>query len=91
MAEFVEANKEWLGKLFKAFEPWKSNTSLKNWLAWLRFTGVPLNAWNEDGIRKTLARFGTLISMVDEIKEMANLQYARALVRTLTIKPIHEF
>lgn len=78
--EFVEANKEWLRNFFEAFEPWKPNMNPGHRLA-----------WNKDGLGKALSRFRTLVSLVDETKEMAKLQYARALVRTSATKPIHEF
>lgn len=89
--EFVEENKEWLGNFFESFEEWKANMQPGNRLTWLRCMGMPLNAWNVEGFRKILLRYGSLISVADETQTMENLQYARVLIRTASVKPINEF
>lgn len=55
--EFVEENKEWLSKFFEALEPWNAKIISGNQLAWVRCIRIPLNAWNDDGLGKMMARF----------------------------------
>lgn len=52
---------------------------------------MPLNMWNEDGIGKLVAGFGTLISVVKETLELSNVQYARAMIQTSEVMLINKF
>lgn len=45
--------------------------------------GIPLNTWNEDGLCKTVARFGELVSIAKETVKMENVQCARVPIRTI--------
>ena len=91
VSEMVEENKEWLSKFFIAIEPWSPDLMPGKRLVWLRCLGIPINIWNKEGIGKVAARFGEVVMVAESSLKLDNIQYARALVRTASHKPIDAF
>ncbi|GLU06155.1 hypothetical protein SLE2022_232100 [Rubroshorea leprosula] len=80
LMEYMQHNKETFDSWFENIQPWRAAAMQRCRLAWLRISGVPLQAWNDRCFEMVGGTVGEVVMIHDDTRRKAILCDGRVLV-----------
>ncbi|CAI8615089.1 unnamed protein product [Vicia faba] len=90
MQSLINDAKEFFQHWFVKLDEWYPEAVMKDRYTWIRIYGIPVHAWNRSFFEKLCATMGKLISVDKVTEEKRRFDFARCLVRTISMETINK-
>ncbi|KAH1131308.1 hypothetical protein J1N35_002686 [Gossypium stocksii] len=91
LAEILKQS-EWsyLKEFFINIEPWLERLAFSERITWIEVSGVPMHYWNYETFKRIAGKWGTLVSMGENLAGTKNFEKMEMLISISQVKKIDE-
>ncbi|PPR86359.1 hypothetical protein GOBAR_AA34326 [Gossypium barbadense] len=80
----------YLKELFISIEPWSEKTVFSEKVTWIEISGVPVHCWNYETFKRIAGKWGTLVSMGENLSGANNFEKIDMLLSITKVQKLDE-
>ncbi|KAK5845665.1 hypothetical protein PVK06_001866 [Gossypium arboreum] len=80
----------YLKEFFIHIKSWSEKIVFSNRVTWIKIFGVPMHCWNYETFKRVAGKWGTLLSMEENLSRIKNFENIEMLISITQLKKVEE-